>query len=308
MPDLDSFLDFLENATPLAGFIGALIVLAFAFFKHRETMRQLRGFSDVRSEIGDLKVMLTAHVKVSETRADSDKAQVECLREIHKELIKLNSIQEDGFVTTSDAKLMIAYQWSWCRDETARLICNSVSNNNFRKNEELIARKVQRAWKKAAENSRQSLLNLKSLKYPFDVLYERHICMIWEYCWKWAIPLYHRDLGAVSLEEALSDLRDRILCLFDDTLEAYFESIEDIDSGQLYKPEEVRGSGEFRYSDDDITPTAKMANDLKKYKKGSATESSDGESDRVDVRDEMKKRTSSIEKKADGGPALEPNS
>lgn len=315
MGALDTILDFLVNASPLVGLIGAIVVLVFAFFKHRETMRQLRGFSDMQSLMSEVKSMLSTHVAISDNRMStlhgSAQAEIDCLREIHKELIKLTSLQNDGFVTTSDAKLMIHYQWSWCRDETARLICNSIKNNNFRKNEELIARKVQRAWKKAADNSRQSLKNLKGLKYPFDMLFERHICMLWEYAWNWAIPLYHRDLGSATLDEALSDLNARIYALFDDTIEAYFESIEDIDSGSLYKTEELRSSGEFVYSEDDITPTAKMAADLRHYERGSSTDSADqGTSTRINVRAEMERRTTHLDRSGEDeslgdSPALE---
>lgn len=236
--DIAQLAEILTNASPWAVLAITIIVVVHLTFRYLEGKRK-------QSEIGQLhEEMREAHKMLTGLTTASDLTQQETvgfLRKIAQELVNLNANQPGSRISNENAKMIIENQWAWCRDETARLLVNSILNNNFRGSETLVARKVQRAWHIAAKNSKQSLDRLSGMNYPFEPLFDQHIQIVWERSWEWAIPLYHRDTP--NLDEAVRDLQERVRGVFDDVLRAYFRHVEDIDKGALYALPETPADG-----------------------------------------------------------------
>lgn len=165
--------------------------------------------------------------------------QISTQQQLVKEIVRMNAnLAGDREISSDNAKLIIEYQWSWCRDETFRIIANSLSNNHFRGHEERVARSVQRAWQRAATAARESLDRLNGLRYPYSKLFEDGLPTLWVRCWKLAIPLYHRGKEDPVFAEELSELQTNVHDLFDQALSQYFRAAEDIDEGELYAAHE----------------------------------------------------------------------
>lgn len=199
-----------------------------------------------------------------------------------KELISLKALQGSQTMAMEESKLLIAYQWSWCRDEVVRIIINSISNNHFKGNEERVARSVHRAWLGAASNARESISRFPSLKYPYEQLFEVVLQLLLDRVWKEAVPIYHADRSMTQYVSKIELLREEVKAWFDEGLEAYFEQMEDVDSGALYRavPEQVVDDSQTHYK----------AQLLSAYKVGGRSPIS-GE---FDIRAEIAKRSQDI--------------
>ena len=274
--DLSNFLPLLQSFSPwLAAALLALSMLLHHFRKSREqtqAQQALDACLEVRS-------MLTLHDSQATLKTENhDKAcarQTSILEKIAQELVNLNAAQPGRVVSNENAKLIIRYQWNWCRDETARLIANSVVNNHFSGNEALVSRRLLKAWKQAAKESSDSVDRIEGMRYPHKPLFERHIVPLWKLIWEWALPLYHRDCQNLSL--AVEDLQDRVRTLFDDAIRLYFIEVEDIDHGALYsRPSSstatpVTGSRSepgVKINEEEWTFANSMGEQLKSYKAG----------------------------------------
>ena len=195
-----------------------------------------------RASAEESKAMLTSALAVSDV---AQRDMLGLLRKMTQELINLNANQPGSKISTENSKVIIETQWAWCRDESARLLINSIRNNHFKGSEGLVARKVRRAWQIAAKNAKQSVSRFSGLSYPYEELFDEHIQSVWRHAWIWAVPLYHRD--AVDMESSLADLHDRVRSLFDSLLIAFFRNVEDIDKGILYAPPgDVTADGAYR--------------------------------------------------------------
>jgi len=188
--------------------------------------------------------------------------QVAMQNRLVNEIIQLNA--GDGVISTENAKLLIAQQWAWCRNETHRIIINSVNNNHFAGNEERVARIISRAWHKAAMNAQESLDAYEGLKYPYLGLFKKLLPEIWRRAWKLAIPLYHRDHATLEFKEDRVDLEAEVHRLFEEAEKAHFAGVEDIETGELY----TTAPGDLALGDDSQT-TEYMSSLLKAYKPGS---------------------------------------
>jgi hypothetical protein len=207
-----------------------------------------------------VQALLVTHGEAANTRFQQE---LEIFKQILRQLISLNATATDG-ISTDNAKLIVQYQWNWCRNETSRVIQNSIRNNHFRGDEERVARSVFRAWHRAAVESLSSVMRLRGVTYPYQALYTHHITLIWELVWGWAISVYYTSSGSKSeLEASLKDLDGLISSLFDHIFETHIDLVEDVDAGALYD----EGSRDSRPTvvPNDITRPASMAYKLANY-------------------------------------------
>src|SRR6056297_2585515 len=163
MSELTDILRVLKDASPWVVLAGTVVVSLRMWLSHREhsdensmAAQTLSACTAGRSLVEEVKSMIVAD---RETTGES----LKLLRKIAQELVNLNASQPGKLVSIENSKLMIQYQWSWCRDETARVICASIESNNFRGSESIVVRRVHRAWKQAAKNAAESLEKIQGL-------------------------------------------------------------------------------------------------------------------------------------------------
>jgi hypothetical protein len=279
--DLTQIAETLKSLSPFMAILVLVGALAFRWFEYREKKDAAQAEADAskRSQ-EDHDNLLELMQKVEDTAegqktvqgllvTHSDSAdlrfqqELDIFKQILRQLISLNATATDG-ISTDNAKLIVQYQWNWCRNETSRVIQNSIRNNHFRGDEERVARSVFRAWHRAAVESLSSVMRLRGVTYPYQALYTHHITLIWELVWDWAVAVYYtsRDSDA-ELEASLKDLDGLISSLFDQVFETHVELVEDVDAGALY--DDSRDSRPTVVPND-ITRPAAMAYKLSSYK------------------------------------------
>lgn len=266
--DLATILEALKGLSPILGALAILLVGWIYWLKHKEAKEEVTA-EKAREEA--LEAKLTAIVNKSEmlnkktvalesivkkieggnatmlatVEDHENKAehrftqQVDVLVQIHEQLVRLNATNAT-VINTDNAKRIIQYQWAWAKEETSRLLVNSIRNNSFRGREDIVARKVYDFWRKAAENSLESLLRLEGLRYPYKHLYTSHLATAWSLIWSWAVPVYHSAHDDSTFELRLTDLESRVKTLFDQVLATHYSLVEDIDHGLIYTDEKAQ--------------------------------------------------------------------
>ncbi len=188
---------------------------------------------NVENKVEALHSTLSHHVKNEDYARDE---QTVVLREIHKQLVGLNAGLTGSVINQENAKLIISYQWNWCRDETIRVALRSIKDNHFRGNEAVVARNVYRGWNKASKDALDSLQKIQGIKYPYGTLFLRHIDFIGANIWNWCVPLYY-EKRAGNFDDKLTDLASRITALFDLVHSIHIDVAEDVAFGALYREE-----------------------------------------------------------------------
>jgi hypothetical protein len=216
-----------------------------------------RKIDAVETRVNDVKADLARHVQTEDATRD---AQTEVLREIHKQLVSLNAGLTGSVVNQENAKLIIGYQWNWCRDETIRVVLRSIKDNHFRGNESVVARHVYRGWNKAASDALASLERIDGLKYPFSPLFLRHVDYIWTVAWLWGVPLYYETRNH-TFDNKLADLGNRISDLFDLVYATHIDVVEDVAYGAVYRDDHPARSSVVY----DETAALRMGDQLRKY-------------------------------------------
>lgn len=251
MDDVINILTIFRDASPWVVLAGTVLGLVYLIIRHREKMSGNAYETAAHRQIEEIHSMLTTHcTEVATTLTGNSSAsqqELALLNKIAAELINLNARTSTNYISPENSKLIILNQWTWCGSETAKLICNSISNNHFKGNEDLTARKVYRAWRKAAKDAQISITNFSGLKYPFRNLFDQYLPKIWAEIWQWALPLYHAQskVRAVSdkfertrqveaFNERLQDLAERVEAVFAQIIEAHFRTAEDLDVGEVY--------------------------------------------------------------------------
>jgi len=245
-------LSWLAKISPFVAVVLLLIALAVLWYKWRTAKLESRAKTAAQSQLDDIQVKATGsdtkiaavaikvealhstlnyHVMNEDTARDS---QTVVLREIHKQLVSLNAGLNGSVINQENTKLIIGYQWNWCRDETVRVILRSIRDNHFKGNETVVARNVYRGWNKAAKDALASLQKIDGLKYPYNPLFLRHVDFIWLCAWDWAIPLYY-DKRTSAFEDKLADVAGRLSDLFDLVHVTHVDVAEDVAAGALYR-------------------------------------------------------------------------
>ena len=248
MPDDYSWV---ANISPYVATVVATAAVVLGFLKFKQVkfeskaktaaqsqldaIQQSTGGTDTKitvivRQVTSLDTKLDTHI-VNEDRSRDEATSV--LREIHKQLVSLNAGLTGSVINQDNAKLIIGYQWAWCRDETIRVLVRSITDNHFRGNETVVARNVYRGWNKAAKDALASLHKLNGIKYPYNPMFIRHLDYAYACAWNWAIPLYH-DKRTNTFEVKLLDLSARVSALFDLIHDQHVDAAEDVASGALY--------------------------------------------------------------------------
>jgi len=245
--DFVEVLAALKDASPWLVLACAGLGALYMVLQHRRKMRERSPVDEVRDiavaihdQCEESAEMLATHIASS---AESEKVadqQTSLLSKIAHELMSMNASVAGRVVNMDNAKAIIAAQWNTCRNETIRLIVNSLRNNHFTGNEKLVTRKVYRAWRQASKSARSVIDILTGFEYPYRELFDKQIMTAWECIWGWALPIYYDSVS--SREDAISDLEGRARMLFDDILTNYSTFIEDIDEGAIYAPHEESSS------------------------------------------------------------------
>jgi len=273
----------LKNSPPIVVVVIGLIVMLNAVLNYFDRRSAKREDSLLRKQVEDTHTLALTHNAKADMVATKS---LEVFENISHQLTVLSSTMSGQVMALPDAKSTIRYQWSWCRDETARLIINSIHNNKFKGREAVVARIVQRAWAAAAYRAKESLDALKTLKYPYQILFEKHINILWHDVWDAAVPLYHRDIpnGMGNLADALEGLRDMVVTSFDLLLEEYFTMSEDVENGSVYgahvrevgnTTRYMRSTSEMSYATELEHQTEAMTAALVNYKKGGSPSGND---------------------------------
>lgn len=293
--------------------LGCLSAWCFAkYLDHRKSIREgsdilgyTRGLATLTREIQGVGVnqlqthsLLTQHAETDHNDQNATQGILKELvgitrtqaigqQQLLKEIVRMNaSLAGDKEVSTENAKLLIEQQWAWCRSETQRIVVNSVTNNNFVGDEERVTRSVQRAWRFAGNQSKESLTKFGGLNYPFTRLFEESLPLVWERVWKLAVPLYHRhhaDHTSKAFLEDIGELAAQVKEWFDTSLDEHFRAVEDIDTGEIYP----RGTDE-EHGGGDAGTTEYMSRMLKAYKPGGKGIPSE----HLDLRTELRSRYS----------------
>jgi hypothetical protein len=281
--DFAALLPLLRDLSPYVAVVLLLCGVGGYFIYRKFNLKE--KFLDYRkskestaSEVVEKQAQLTILTKVTEidTKVNSfsssftsqlDKQNefinknTEILGSIHRELIRLNAAQPGKTIGHENAKKIILYQWNWCRDETSRLLINSIINNHYHGNENETARKVLGAWKDAARDAYRSITSLDGISYPVEPLFKEQIRHIWTKIWELAVPVYHRYSGrAIEGRPAFEELSAKINEIFDQVYDVYTAEVEDIDNGLLYRPSDRDSSD---HHDDLAITSVKMASVLK---------------------------------------------
>jgi hypothetical protein len=250
--DLNQLTEGLKSLSPFVAVLVLIGALAFRWFDYREKKltsgeeaeKERRSQEDhdnilalcdigrqTTSKQSDMEKLLRDHGEAADLRFQQE---MEVFKQILRQLISLNASSTGG-LSMDNAKLIVQYQWNWCRDETSRVIQNSIRNNHFRGDEERVARSVYRAWNHAANDSLTSVGRLRGVTYPYQGLYAHHVALIWDLVWEWAIPVYHTSRkNEEAFEDALRDLDGVIRSLFDQVFATHVMLVEDVDAGVLY--------------------------------------------------------------------------
>lgn len=302
-----SFWQIFENASPYVVFTFAVLTLIYMYFKHREKMKK----GCIESKIDKIEDMLTNHISLANEGFDRTKQEIILLEKMTHELVRLGAFLSGEYISTDNAKRIITYQWNWCRDQTSRVVQNSLEHNHFMSHEDLVVRRIRRAWRKISAESRESIKRFTGIRYPYESLYDVHLPMIWERVWEWAVPIYHRmnPRGPGSVEQ-YQDLQDRIATIFGSVLETYFDMVEDVNAGQFYEPEDPRrSSGSFSMQEEEDAARRMVDRLLDFNQKKAARELME---EMEDIPDEMRRRQSETDrikeevKKAAEAGALDP--
>ncbi len=250
--DLIEIVNALKGASPWLVVVGGMLAGLWMLLNHRTKAKDRHDLDELRDiivaihdECAENKEMLAAHIAASTEHSgifrEAVNTQTSLLTRMVSELSSMNAIATGRELTLDTAKIIIQTQWEACRDETIRLLLNSIENNHFKDNEKLVARKVYRAWKQAAEKAQQVVAAHPGMSYPYVPLFEMHVSRAWERAWEWSLPIYHRDVG--DRADALDDLVSRVKALFSEILKSYYGVVEDIDRGTLYSASLVTGDG-----------------------------------------------------------------
>lgn len=269
----------LEQLKQISPFVAIALIIAFVVDRVLKFLLE-RKKQDVASEVSRLATlttqvvdgqaqMLTKITAMEQQRVDEG-TQLRSVFEgmlvssdrMVKELIAMKALQQGSQVMASEeAKLLIEYQWAWCRGEVVRIILNSIDNNHFRGEEDRVARFVQRAWRVASENAVRSLTRFSSLQYPYSPLFEVILPMLLGKVWKLAIPLYHSSTRSHGFDAQVEDFKGTANDMFDNALEEYFREVEDIE-GPMY------GTTPPAMSPEEQEETAYRSKMLSAYKEG----------------------------------------
>lgn len=303
-------LSALRDLSPFALVVIGLLAGFGMWLRHRERTQErtehaqlLDLAKDAHESLDTVQSMLTSSIAKSE---EVTRQELQLLGKIAQELVNLNASAPGSVISTENAKHIISYQWNWCRDETIRLLLNSIENNHFRQNESLVARKVMRAWQQAAGSAKESVRNLSGLQYPYEQLFEEHIELVWTRAWAWALPLYHGEFR--DKQQAMEDLRERIKSLFADILHNYYQLVEDIDNGTLYADPAVGDASRFDRTaseiqlgvDQQLSVVDDMARALREYQHGSGSGGYDVQSARAEMEERYMRKHGTDRFTADG--------
>lgn len=295
-PDV-SLLDHVKDVSP---WVASIMIVAFIIdrvLKYLET----RGKKDIGTSLEGLSVRV-------QTMSDSQSRFRDAINQQHlarveealkqqglfqtlifstdrvvKELIALKAMQGAQAMSMEEAKLLIEYQWAWCRGEVIRVVLNSVENNHFRGNEDRVARSVQRAWKVGVQNAQVSLSRFSSLQYAYTPLFDVVLPVILDKIWKLAVPLYHASAMSGDYISRMEDFQASTVEIFNNGLDEYFRGVEDVDTGPMYA--EV-----CRLSEEDSQKADYRSQMLSAYKEGGKSPPS-GE---FDVRETVRKLNAEI--------------
>lgn len=287
--DLAQLAETLKSLSPYIATLALIGVLAFRWFDYREKrdateaetaeeartqavhdnlLEVLRLTRETATGQRTVQTLLVSHGEAADSRFQQE---LEIFKQILRQLISLNASATDG-ISIDNAKLIVQYQWNWCRDETSRVIQNSIRNNHFRGEEDRVARSVFRAWHRAAVDSLASVNRLRGVTYPYQTLYTNHVTLAWELIWEWAIAVYYTSRRSdEELEAALKDLDGLITSLFDQIFDTHVQLAEDVDAGSLYD-DSTRDQRPVSVPND-ITRPSTMATKLATYRpsEGDAT-------------------------------------
>jgi len=315
MDEIKGILEMLKGASPWLVVTGGAVMVVWLWFKHKKDTReeteagklasQLRAVNTKTEEVKDMVALLEPRINTIESRvldtcdqfrqhyADTDahnrdftakltesndrfKEMITVLKKMHQELVGLNSSQPGKVINPENARLIIQYQWNWCRDECIRLLRTSIERNGIKSREDVVALRIFKAWKVAAKRAADSLTRFQGLQYQFTSLFDTYLGAAWQQCWAMALPLYHRVgiSNEEQLEGALGYLDEQARVCFERILEDYFFKAEDLDNGSVY--------GGKRATSDEIPPVpeselkllAFMSDSLRNFDPGSEHDSS----------------------------------
>jgi hypothetical protein len=256
--ELVQLFEHLKGASPILILAIATVwivnrVLAFLADKSKSTFE-----SSVTAGLAGLTKALDGHIQEEMSRTVT---MIETLKSIEGQLVMANNT---GKLSRRNQRLMLEYQWAWCRDSTADIICESVRRNNIAGNEALVTRRVNAAFRKARDEALDSLEKLEGLSYDYAGLFLEAVPLLWEQLMEWAVPLYHRDLNGASLDDALADLRLRIKDGFDAQLKQFLADADGNPESSSFN----RSAGRTRSGEFDAT-AHQFAEKLQSYKPGS---------------------------------------
>ena len=228
-----------ELAPWLVAFLATvwLINRAFNFFLKRGKQSAEDRLAEAQESIETALVTHEHNALKRHNRTDHLFSEmVQTNKGIEQQLMLMNS-GHGSTVSSHNQKKVIEYQVSWCRQRTTDIIVQSIAKNNIEGREDIVVRKVIRAFKMCSQEAEESIDSLEGMTYRYDKFFTEHLPRIWEAIIRAAIPIYHRDfISGQTLDDCILDLKLRIESWFEDALRRVLSKSEDPDTGALYRP------------------------------------------------------------------------
>ncbi len=221
MDYISSILAALKGASPWVVLAGTVLTALWIILAHREKTREQTDANKNAVALRSLQSVITDHI------AKETKDQVglsTSLDQLTQQLMTLNASREGTYVSVENTRMIILYQWNWCRDETSRILLTSIDRNHIQGREAVVASQVARAWRKTAQEARTSLDQLKGLSADYTGLFSpQTLTAVWDATWRRAMPIYFKDfpIGSGTEDDHRSELNELVKSLFDNAYDEF---------------------------------------------------------------------------------------
>jgi len=221
--DFSSLLS-LEKASPLAL---AILVIAWlvhrvlGFIESRNTSRADQEAANRQTAHEKMSVeiskTLAAHVAQEDERMQRS---IEILSQMESHLLVISSSQT-GMMPKRTQRLIVTYQWKWCRDEVIRIALNSIRRNGIKNAEEAIVTRLLSAWRGAAKDAKESLSRLEGVTISYDSLFDSLLSLATN-IWDWMLPLY--SMKGAEMDTNIEGFALKVRDLFDQVLDSHMNA------------------------------------------------------------------------------------
>lgn len=276
--DLQTILGWLKDASPWAVLGGTILAALWIILTHREKIReqsfdeqQAKAVEGLKAAVISQGNVLTGMVATQTQLLQEQGKLTVSIEQLCQQLVTLNAMRDGQFVGVENTRMIILYQWNWCRDETWRILQMSIDRNHIAGRETVVAGQVARAWRKAAQEARTSLDQLKGMSADYTGLFSsKTLTTIWDVIWRRALPIYFKDFppGSGTEEDHRSELQELVKSLFDNAYDEFIacQYEEHVQTGSTSRE---KSNPAIPINAEDMRLAENMVNGMRMYTPGS---------------------------------------